>query len=77
MIRKTAPPFCPARYGNRQMLLNPMAEPVAARIKPSCPEKFPRLAILWSQKTLYHFPKYALNYNYQKIVIGMDFEHWK
>lgn len=50
MKRKTAPPFCPARYGNRQMLLKPIAEPVAAKIKPSLPEKCPRFAIFVRRK---------------------------
>ncbi len=46
MMTNTAPPFCPARYGNRQMLLRPMADPVAASIKPRRPVKLPLLDIV-------------------------------
>jgi hypothetical protein len=32
---KAAPPYCPTRYGKRQMFPNPMAEPAAAMTNPN------------------------------------------
>jgi hypothetical protein len=46
IITNTAPPFWPARYGKRQMLLRPMADPVAASMKPRRPVKLPLLDIV-------------------------------
>ncbi len=35
--RKAPPPFSYATPGNRQMLPSPTAEPIADRMKPTCP----------------------------------------
>ena len=42
VTRNAPPPYCSARYGKRHRFPRPTAEPAAARMKPSLPEKLPR-----------------------------------
>jgi hypothetical protein len=45
--KNAAPPFCPARYGKRQIFPNPTAEPAAAMMNPKRPEKLPLFDIFY------------------------------
>ena len=44
----TAPPFCPAIYGNRHTLPSPTAEPAVASITPSLLPKLPLSIIVFT-----------------------------